>query len=202
MNDPFEIVKEDVEQALEQSNDMMYDWDRLRKQSSSTKPNSELDYIKQDLYNIFNSVEQDLSDLQSTVDIARQNPQKFGLDSAKLAARQKFIDTSFDKMKTPAQQDSNNSTNHMIIDFAAQQQQQQIILEQQDEHMDSILGTVRNLRGIAGAMNTELDDQAILLDEVDTMVDGTQSRLASARRRVNDFLRKSQGTFPPFNIYL
>ncbi|PVV02020.1 hypothetical protein BB560_003537 [Smittium megazygosporum] len=84
----------------------------------------------------------------------------------------------------------------MIADFAAQQQQQHIIIDQQDEHMDSMLGTVRNLRGIADTMNTELDDHVILLDEMDGMVDRTQSRLDSARSRVADFLKKSQENSP------
>ncbi|OMJ18536.1 Syntaxin-10 [Smittium culicis] len=172
-NDPFEIVKEDVEHALVQASEMMSDWERLRKQSSGNKADSELNYIKDDLYNIFNSVKQDLSDLQATIDVAKSNPKKFGLNPAKIAARQKFVNESNDKIE--------------------------IIMEQQDEHMDSILGTVRNLRGMAGAMNTELDDQAVLLDEVDGMVDNTQNRLASARYKVNDFLRRSKGN--PFFYY-
>ena len=36
---------------------------------------------------------------------------------------------------------------------------QQLMLEQQDVHLDSMLGTVSSLRGIAGTMHQELDDQ-------------------------------------------
>ncbi|OMJ21304.1 Syntaxin-6 [Smittium culicis] len=203
-NDPFEIVKEDVEHALVQASEMMSDWERLRKQSSGNKADSELNYIKDDLYNIFNSVKQDLADLQATIDVAKSNPKKFGLNSAKIAARQKFVNESTDKIERSNFNEASKNTQDMIIDFATQQQHQQvtslppspnynIIMEQQDDHMDSIIGTVRNLRGMAGAMNTELDDQAVLLDEVDGMVDNTQNRLASARYKVNDFLRRSKG---------
>ncbi|PVZ97654.1 hypothetical protein BB558_006375 [Smittium angustum] len=142
-SDPFIIVKEDVEQAMEQASETMEDWSRLRRQMNYKERISVFD-----------------------VPASQQNIEQ------------------------------QTNTHHMIVDFAAQQQQQQIILEQQDEHMDSILGTVRNLRGIAHTMNNELDDHAVLLDEVNEMVDNTQNRLNNARNQVGNFLRRSQENHP------
>ncbi|KAJ2384806.1 hypothetical protein GGI05_004888, partial [Coemansia sp. RSA 2603] len=76
----------------------------------------------------------------------------------------------------------------IALEFTNNQGQQQMLMQQQDEHLDSMLGTVRNLHGIAGTMNTELDSQAILLDEVSDMVDRTQSNIESAQRKVQKFL--------------
>ncbi|PVU93224.1 hypothetical protein BB561_003379 [Smittium simulii] len=194
-SDPFIIVKEDVEQAVSQADEMMDDWERLRNQFRSTKTASELDYLKDELFNIFKS----------------KNPKKFSLTSNELNSRQKFVSSVDQKIENFKERIavfnsfSDNSTRNytgngnkqeMIVDFAAQQLQQQMIIDQQDEHIDSVMGTVRNLRGIAITMNTELDDQATLLDDLDGMVDRTQSRLDSARNRVSDFLRRSQENHP------
>ncbi|KAJ2878103.1 hypothetical protein IWW38_006406, partial [Coemansia aciculifera] len=83
----------------------------------------------------------------------------------------------------------NQESEHHTVEFSHHQTQQQVLMEQQDEHLDAMLDTVRNLHGIAGTMNTELDDQAILLDEMGELVDSTQSKLTAARKSVDKFLR-------------
>ncbi|KAJ2740811.1 hypothetical protein H4S06_006019, partial [Coemansia sp. BCRC 34490] len=151
-----------------------------------------------------------------TIDVSRSAPDEYGLTSAEIKGRQEFVGSKKralgEMRKTLAQSSESAKTQanvqgggggrsgggraeeeqvagYSAEEFGTQQQQYQMMMEEQDQHFDSMLGTVRNLHGIASTMNTELDTHAVLLDEVNGLVDRTLSRLASAKRKVDRFLQ-------------
>ncbi|KAJ2542868.1 Syntaxin-10, partial [Coemansia sp. RSA 1933] len=172
-------------------------------------------FMTDELYTSITSIDNDLEDLQETIDVSRSAPDEYGLTSAELKERQgfvsskkravsdmrKFLAQSSESTKRataegPRHNSSARSEEEQVgyteggaAEFGNQQQQYEMLMEEQDQHFDSMLGTVRNLHGIASTMNTELDGQAVLLDEVNNLVDRTQSRLASATKKVDKFLR-------------
>lgn len=89
-------------------------------------------------------------------------------------------------------------------------------MQEQDTHLDSMSGTLVNLKEIAGTMNTELEDQAMwvlammmdglwkrlkadkwgfirILDDLGDHVDRSQGRLKRAMNRVTYILKKEEG---------
>ncbi|ORX69007.1 t-SNARE [Linderina pennispora] len=159
MSDPFVIVQDDVVSAFGQIKSLFAAWKRLSGKRRSQQEENEFQFTTDELYSTISSISTDLEDLQETINVARGSPEEYGLTPAQIKDRQAF------------------------------QQEQQMIINQQDQHLDSMLDTVRNLHGIAGTMNTELDDQAILLDEMGDLVERTQSKIDVARKKVNEFLR-------------
>lgn len=86
------------------------------------------------------------------------------------------------------------------------------MMQEQDTHLDSMSGTLVNLKEIAGTMNTELEDQAMwvlavmmdyinqkadrcirILDDLGDHVDRSQGRLKRAMNRVTYILKKEEG---------
>ncbi|KAI9475242.1 Syntaxin-6 [Coemansia sp. RSA 989] len=210
MTDPFLVVQEDVVSAFEQAKTLFASWKGLHRKKRSPQEENEFQFVTDELYSTLKSIDNDLEDLQETVDIARSAPAEYGLSPAQISERHNFIagkKRAIEDMRNflnqpsnPQQQSADTSIRHHHTDgrgshrphnveFEGHQQQHQVMIQQQDEQFDAMLDTVRNLHGIASTMNTELDDQAILLDEVGSIVDRTQAKLSSARKKVDKFLR-------------
>ncbi|KAJ2660771.1 Syntaxin-10 [Coemansia sp. RSA 1200] len=218
MTDPFDIVQEDVVGAFEQTRTLFASWKQLDGRKRTPQEENEYQYMTDELYSSLTSIGNDLGDLQETIDVSRNAPDEYGLTSAEIKARQEFVGAkkralgemrktltqSSESAKTQANvgggggggrsgggrsEEEQVAAGYSAEEFGTQQQQYQMMMEEQDQHFDSMLGTVRNLHGIASTMNTELDTHAVLLDEVNGLVDRTQSRLASAKRKVDKFLQ-------------
>ncbi|KAJ2786386.1 Syntaxin-10 [Coemansia interrupta] len=209
MSDPFLIVQDEVVSSFDQARMLLASWKKLDAKRRSPQEENEYQYMTDELHSSLKAISTDLTDLQETIDVARDFPEDYGLNAAKLNERQQFVTTRFkaiDEMRrvlsvqpaaskkpsaaanTAALNESRAQSESIALEFTNNQGQQQMLMQQQDEHLDEMLGTVRNLHGIAGTMNTELDSQAILLDEVSDMVDRTQSNIQSAQRKVQKFL--------------
>ncbi|KAJ1935464.1 Syntaxin-10 [Linderina pennispora] len=201
MSDPFVIVQDDVVSAFGQIKSLFAAWKRLSGKRRSQQEENEFQFTTDELYSTISSISTDLEDLQETINVARGSPEEYGLTPAQIKDRQAFVATKQKALedmrralaqperRTAAQDTDNSQSDHFAVEFGGQQQEQQMIINQQDQHLDSMLDTVRNLHGIAGTMNTELDDQAILLDEMGDLVERTQSKIDVARKKVNEFLR-------------
>jgi t-SNARE complex subunit (syntaxin) len=73
-------------------------------------------------------------------------------------------------------------------------QQQEQILNNQEQQMNQVHATVRNLKEIGQIMGQEIDDQTRLLEQVEDQVDSTQSRLQDGLRRMKTFINHNSDT--------
>ncbi|KAJ2796762.1 hypothetical protein H4R20_005428, partial [Coemansia guatemalensis] len=209
----------DVVSAFEQARTLLASWRMLHQKTRSPQEENEYQFVTDELYSTLTSVESDLTDLQEAVDAARETPADYGLSGSQITERQNFVaskrqavedmrhiltqpdikrggrstglrDTRPDRGNvTYGHHGHHSGSREHNIEVENYQEQHQILMEQQDQQFDSMLDTVRNLHGIAGTMNTELEDQAILLDDVGSLMDRTQSKLSSASKKVSKFLR-------------
>ncbi|KAJ2726678.1 Syntaxin-10 [Coemansia sp. Benny D115] len=207
MSDPFVIVQDDVVSSFDQATTLLASWQRLHGKRRTAQEENEYQYMTDELHSTLKSLNSDLDDLQETIDVAKDFPEDYGLTAAKLADRQRFVTTKSRDVESmrqtllskPATKQSAGASlvhgggsaqsEHLALEISNHQNQQQLLMEQQDEHFDAMLGTVRNLHGIASTMNTELDSQAVLIDEVNDLVDRTHTNLRKARKAVDKFLR-------------
>ncbi|XP_078686368.1 syntaxin-6-like isoform X2 [Branchiostoma floridae x Branchiostoma belcheri] len=63
-------------------------------------------------------------------------------------------------------------------------QQQQLIVEAQDDQLDMVSGSVGVLKNMSHQIGNELDEQAVMLDDLGHEIDSTQSRLDGVLKKI------------------
>jgi t-SNARE syntaxin family protein len=74
-----------------------------------------------------------------------------------------------------------------------EQQRQTELMHEQDEQLDGVFRTVGNLRQQANDMGRELEDQAVMIEEVDTLADRVGGKLNNGMARIRHIVRKNEG---------
>ncbi|KAI9302548.1 t-SNARE [Cunninghamella echinulata] len=211
-DDPFFIVENQVKEGLANADTLFSSWKRIQ-QTVKSPTNQELLWTADELIACIDAIEQDLDDLDDALSVAKANPQQFKLSAKELNSRQSFIAQSRNNIQSirntvsnpPSKQYSSSTSaesSDSYIPFQSErdnsryieneQQQQQMLFQQQDQHLDSMAGTLVNLKDIAGTMNREIDDHVILIDELGDNVDRTDSKLKRAMHRVTDILKREE----------
>ncbi|EPQ16417.1 Syntaxin-6 [Myotis brandtii] len=96
MEDPFFVVKGEVQKAVNTAQGLFQRWTELL-QDPSTATREEIDWTTNELRNNLRSIEWDLEDLDETINILSMlscleaNPRKFNLDATELSIRKSFI---------------------------------------------------------------------------------------------------------------
>ncbi|KAK1144410.1 hypothetical protein N8T08_005563 [Aspergillus melleus] len=87
--------------------------------------------------------------------------------------------------------------------YAAMEQQRQTeLMHEQDEQLDGVFRTVGNLRQQANDMGRELEEQAVMIGEVDTLADRVGGKLQSGMSKIKYIVRKNEDTMSSFCIAL
>ncbi|XP_066294904.1 syntaxin-6-like isoform X4 [Branchiostoma lanceolatum] len=63
-------------------------------------------------------------------------------------------------------------------------QQQQLIVESQDDQLEMVSGSVGVLKNMSHQIGNELDEQAVMLDDLGHEIDSTQSRLDGVLKKI------------------
>lgn len=86
--------------------------------------------------------------------------------------------------------------------YSAYEQQRQVeMMSNQNEQLDGVFRTVGNLREQADTMGRELEDQAVLLDDVDHLADRVGGKLANGMKRIGTIVKKNEGVFVSFTNF-
>uniref|UniRef100_A0A3B5LS88 t-SNARE coiled-coil homology domain-containing protein n=1 Tax=Xiphophorus couchianus TaxID=32473 RepID=A0A3B5LS88_9TELE len=208
MEDPFFVVKGEVEKAVHAAQSLHRRWVELQPEVGGAST-EEADWTTNELRNGLRSIEWDLEDLDETISIVESNPRKFHLDAAELTKRKAFITGTrrtvqvgltfpyrvlLGGARDPIWQPGSDrfgppdrrlqSANSEFI--GEQQTQQQLIAEQQDEQLERVSGTIGVLKNMSERIGLELDEQAGLVDNFGHEMDGThtQSRLDNVMKKL------------------
>ncbi|XP_037530346.1 syntaxin-6 isoform X1 [Nematolebias whitei] len=90
MEDPFFVVKGEVEKAVHAAQSLHHRWSELLQEEDGASK-EEIDWTTNELRNSLRSIDWDLEDLDETISIVESNPKKFNLDAAELTKRKAFI---------------------------------------------------------------------------------------------------------------
>nr|XP_061790274.1 syntaxin-6-like [Nerophis lumbriciformis] len=211
MEDPFFVVKGEVQKALSGAQSLHGRWSLLLSEGGGASK-EEMDWTANELRNSLRSIEWDLEDLDETVGIVESNPKKFNLDGAELAKRKAFIAatrravkemkermsagpavTFADKRVSGASKPpSPNAANEYgaperraNADFLEEQQlQQQLMAEQQDEQLQLVSGSIGVLKNMSERIGLELDQQADALDDMGQEMERAHSRLDNVMKKM------------------
>ena len=81
-------------------------------------------------------------------------------------------------------------------EYGAFEQQRQVeMMHEQDEQLDDVFKTVGNLRQQADDMGRELEEQAVIIDDVDQIADRVGGKLQNGIKRVGYVIKKNEGMF-------
>ncbi|KAG7514771.1 syntaxin-6 [Solea senegalensis] len=211
MEDPFFVVKGEVEKAVNAAQGLHHRWRELLQEGGGAST-QEMDWTTNELRNSLRSIEWDLEDLDETVSIVESNPRKFNLNAAELSKRKAFITVTRqtlqemkEQMSSPAassldrnnkqgpswrpgadkfirlDQQLQNANSHFIEE---QNVQQQMIADQQDEQLELVSGTIGVLKNMSERIGQELDEQSVMLDDFSHEMDNTHSRLDNVMKKL------------------
>lgn len=103
MEDPFFVVKGEVQKAVNAAQSLHQRWSELLQEGAGASK-EEMDWTTNELRNSLRSIEWDLEDLDETISIVESNPKKFNLDAAELAKRKAFITNTRETVKEMKEQ--------------------------------------------------------------------------------------------------
>ncbi|XP_011878544.1 PREDICTED: syntaxin-6 isoform X2 [Vollenhovia emeryi] len=171
----------------------------------------ELDWTTTELRKALRSIEWDLDDLEDTICIVEKNPTKFKIDNKELTVQRSFIEQAREEVKplldnSPARVPANHGTTKYSkleneIDSPNRQfisdtmHQQNAMIRQQDEQLDMIGETVGTLKTVSRQINSELDEQAVMLDEFGNELETTDSKLDATMKKMAKVLHMSNGNY-------
>ncbi|KAL7397410.1 hypothetical protein ABVT39_021639 [Epinephelus coioides] len=211
MEDPFFVVKGEVQKAVNAAQSLHHRWRELLQEGGGASK-EEMDWTTNELRNSLRSIDER---------IVESNPKKFNLDAAELSKRKAFITSTRhtvkemkDQMSSPAAASVDIKNKQALLGergaqgpiwqpgpdkysrldrqlqnansqfIEEQQAQQQLMAEQQDEQLELVSGTIGVLKNMSERIGMELDEQAVMLDDFTHEVDNTQSRLDNVMKKL------------------
>uniref|UniRef100_UPI00398EF763 syntaxin-6-like isoform X2 n=1 Tax=Pristiophorus japonicus TaxID=55135 RepID=UPI00398EF763 len=196
LDDPFFVVKGEVQKAVNTARGLYQRWCELLQDSQSVSK-EEYDWTTNELRNSLRSIEWDLEDLDETIGIVESNPRKFKIETAELYERKAFVIRTRQTVKNlmgAIEQQLKPADRYKRLDqeletvnsqyIEEQRVQQRLIVEQQDDQLELVSGSIGVLKNMSGRIGDELDEQAVMLDEFSHEMDNTQSRLDSTLKKL------------------
>eukprot|EP00163_Fabomonas_tropica_P006355 TRINITY_DN15928_c0_g1_i1.p1 TRINITY_DN15928_c0_g1~~TRINITY_DN15928_c0_g1_i1.p1 ORF type:complete len:249 (-),score=45.71 TRINITY_DN15928_c0_g1_i1:14-760(-) len=218
LNDPFYVVREEVERSVKNSQALYDRWKDLLA-SQNIADNDEYEWTKNELQKVLRSIDWDLQDLDETIRIAESNPGKFKLSREELASRRMFVnETRHDvsrmkeQVNNPAvsgaqtnakrgallaggQRDPNRYTKMDDATTRDNQnfiegegQRQKLIMQQQDQQLDGLSEAVGRLGEIGQDINIEITHQNRLLEEIDNEADTFQGKMDRVMKKLDKII--------------
>ncbi|KAL4903377.1 t-SNARE [Aspergillus multicolor] len=217
--DPFLQVQADVLSTLGTTRPLFSSYLRIRSLAKSPS-NPELQQARSELETTLTDLTADLDDLVESVRAVEQDPYRFGLEIEEVSRRRKLVDDvgkEIEEMRAelvkvisnadhadakasglpnPADFDDHDADGHGDDYYAEMEQQRQMeLMHEQDEQLDGVFRTVGNLRQQADDMGRELEEQAVMIGEIDTLADRVGGKLQNGMSRLKHIIRKNEGGY-------
>ncbi|CAG8442504.1 13681_t:CDS:2 [Ambispora gerdemannii] len=153
--DPFFAVKEEVEQNIASAETLFQSWTRIYSTVSS-RDNEELQRTEEEINSFVEVTKHRVQEIGLTL----SDPPAQSRDNAKNQRQELFESRqifSIDNYSSRSRIEEVELDNTRFIENEALQQT--ILVQEQDEQLDSLYGTARNIHAIATTMGTEIEDQ-------------------------------------------
>ncbi|PLB42297.1 SNARE domain protein [Aspergillus candidus] len=226
--DPFLQVQADVLKTLQTSRPLFSSYLRIRSLAKSPT-NPELQQSRSELETNLTDLSADLDDLIESVRVVEQDPYRYGLELEEVSRRRQLVNdvgAEVENMRLELQRavstadHQHNAGLPNPADFAddsegeeeglggrggdhyaAMEQQRQVeLMHEQDEQLDGVFRTVGNLRDQANDMGRELEEQAVMIGEVDTLAERVGGKLQGGMARLKHIVRKNEDSYSSFCI--
>ncbi|CAG2163329.1 unnamed protein product [Oppiella nova] len=138
----------------------------------------EVKFMREKLFDSKNKDKKSSSSLRQSQSPSTSNPTKYTR-----------LDNSFDL--SPNRANGSDSVGITVDDGNHLQYHQQMILQTQDDSLDKLRNSVGNLKSISRQIGTEVDEHAVMLDEMGHEIEITDSRLDTTLKKVARVLHLS-----------
>lgn len=99
-------------------------------------------------------------------------------------------------LPNPTEFDDDDSEEQGDDYYAEMEQQRQTeLMHEQDEQLDGVFRTVGNLRQQADDMGRELEEQAVMIGEIDTLAGRVGGKLQSGMSKLKWIIKKNEGGY-------
>uniref|UniRef100_A0A914ZCR0 t-SNARE coiled-coil homology domain-containing protein n=2 Tax=Parascaris univalens TaxID=6257 RepID=A0A914ZCR0_PARUN len=207
--DPSREVKDQIEQLLVHISGLFGRIERVGKDERFTS--KEREWLLIEIRNAVRSVDWDLDDLEHTITLVERDPFNYGITPAIIADRRAFIFRSRNYIRDIREQlyatdtrfanpianmasssgtgsyrytrlsDSPTSSERFVSDTL---QKQQLIMRDQDEDLEKVGDSVHILKNMSHRIGNELEEQAIMLDELGTDIDRAGTKLDGVMKKI------------------
>ena len=206
-DDPFLQVQADVLSQLQSTRPLFTSYLRIRSLNPTTT-SPELISARQELEVSLATLVEDLQDLVDSVEAVKDDPYRYGLEIEEVSRRKRLVDEvggEVEDMREELQkkiesaeargkgvrfEEDDGTPRDYNAEFEQQQQIQ--MMHEQDEQLDGVFRTVGNLRQQADDMGRELEEQAEMLETVDTLADRVGGRLQGGLKTMGTVIRKNE----------
>ncbi|XP_032025786.1 syntaxin-10 isoform X2 [Hylobates moloch] len=178
LEDPFFVVRGEVQKAVNTARGLYQRWCELLQESAAVG-REELDWTTNELRNGLRSIEWDLEDLEETIGIVEANPGKFKLPAGDLQERKVFVE----RMREAVQEMKDHMVSPTAVAFL-ERNNRELIMDEQDQQLEMVSGSIQVLKHMSGRVGEELDEQGIILDAFAQEMDHTQSRMDGVLRKL------------------
>ncbi|XP_076320832.1 syntaxin-6-like [Tachypleus tridentatus] len=203
LEDPFFVVKDEVIKAVSKTKGLYQRWCELQEDPNIVSK-EEVEWTTNELRNGLRSIEWDLEDLEETVGIVEKNPKKFKIDETEINKRKIFITQTREEIKMMSNKvmdnkskekklrqgllsSGNSNVKYTRLENPAENLsqrfidenhlQQQMVIQNQDEELDRIQESTGTLKTMSRQIGSELDEQAVMLEDLGNEMENTESRL-------------------------
>ena len=207
------MIDRDVLAQLNQTRPLFTSYLRIRSLSPSTD-SPEITSAREELEASLTTLAEDLSDLVSSVEAIQNDPSNFGLAATEVLRRKRLVDDVGNEVEDMRQQlrttlknaSQGNRTLPPGMDEEMgvaeednynefEQQEQLRIMAEQDQALDGVFGTVRNIRMQADDMGRELEEQVEMLEHIDSVADRVGGKLQNGAKSLTRFARQNEDRF-------
>jgi len=218
MQDPFYVVKEEVDQSMQGITALYEQWRTLLNETN-TYLNDEFKWTFDELKKGVKDIEVDLQELERTVAIVESNRSKFKIEETEIISRKGFIESikqrvnvikddlysprtrgKIDKdqrdqlqQKKVVQTDKYAKLHNALEEdndnfISSQQQKQQLIMGKLDNKYEVLHEAVGTLHQMGIQIDQTLDEQSKMITEIDEEVDKLDTGIKGAIQRVNKLI--------------
>jgi len=203
--DPFYLVKDDIQSSLDKASASFIRW------QNASKGGAERRRLQPEIEEECKSIAWQVDEMEKAVDVAEKNMTRFGLTTQEIRSRRSWVHdtrktvegmlTSIETAKQIASKMTHPTTPGGKLSSAMQQdneryigteqEQQQMVMRRQDEDLDEIGNAAQRLGHMGLQIHDELQTQNVMLEQLDEDVEQTTSRLAAAQKKINTVLQKA-----------
>lgn len=202
--DPYYIVKDEVAETLRGVQDKFSRWQSLPRGGPDKRA------LTAELEEDCSSLGYMVAEIDKSIDAAERNPQRFNLGQAEVSDRRRWVMSVRRQLSSISSGLSAGASsgggggpdgpagrlaaavhdeNERFIQ--SEGDRQQLLMRRQDEDLDQLSHHVVRIGELGKEMGQELHLQGQLLDELDTEIEGTSTRLQAAQKKIDYVLKKA-----------
>ncbi|KAK2636243.1 hypothetical protein Ddye_031035 [Dipteronia dyeriana] len=210
--DPFYIVKEEIQESIDTLQSTFHQWER------SPSDTGEQIHLTKELLVGCESIEWQVDELDKAIGVASRDPSWYGIDNVELEKRRRWTATARSQvgnmkkavlagkelngggtrrelMRMPNSHQTDTSNHYAGRDnddfIESESDRQLLLIKQQDEELDELSASVERIGGVGLTIHEELIAQERILDELGMEMDSTSNRLDFVQKKVAMVMKKA-----------